>query len=107
MPTVDEFEQLITTKDNPNYKWEWKSFNGHKGWEITYRNNNNSIFLPAAGLRGGTERDFIGFKGLYWSSSLFSEVPSCAWGMRFDSKEVITHFANPRAMGYSIRPVTK
>lgn len=110
MPTKSELQELIATKDNPNYKWEWKVFDGHNGWEITYLNNNNSIFLPAAGFSSGADHDDVGSSGSYWSSSYSEDYPNDAGYIFFDSEEVFScdfYLYGGRCNGRSIRPVTK
>ena len=50
MPTWIELEELIDNCD-----WAWVTQNSVNGYRVTSRKNNNSIFLPAAGImKGGT-----------------------------------------------------
>ncbi|MBQ7253551.1 MAG: fimbrillin family protein [Bacteroidales bacterium] len=72
MPTVSEVNELISTKDKASYQWEWKSLSGHNGWLVTYLANNNSIFLPAAGIRGDNNVYQVGSIGGCWSSSFYN-----------------------------------
>jgi hypothetical protein len=39
------------------------------GYKVTGKNG-NSIFLPAAGYRGGTDVVYVGTRGYYWSGTL-------------------------------------
>jgi hypothetical protein len=45
MPSEDEFGELIN-----NCTWSWVENNGHVGYKVSSKINENSIFLPAAGL---------------------------------------------------------
>ncbi|MBR4775770.1 MAG: hypothetical protein IK008_06700 [Bacteroidales bacterium] len=102
MPTDEEWTELRT-----NCTWTWTSQSGINGYMVTSRINGKSIFLPAAGnicdtmLLGGA-----GYSGCYWSSSLYTDVPYCAWYVRFDSDDV-GRSHNGRSLGQSVRPVTE
>ena len=100
MPTVDEFEELID-----NCTWEWTTKDGHKGYKVTGRNG-NSIFLPAAGYRLGSDTYFAESNVCYWSATLlesdtqfasflgsYSGYRSTDWGYRY--------------YGLSVRPVSE
>ena len=66
----------------------------------------NSIFLPAAGDR---RRDFLseqGFRGHYWSSSVF-DVPTYVWKVFFNSDGVYRGDYDNRFWGKSLRPVAE
>lgn len=106
MPTLDEFGELLATKGNENYKLEWTSIKGHKGWKITFLVNKQSIFLPAAGYRNGTSLSSVGSDGYYWSSSLYTGDPSLAWFLYFFSEGVYSYL-DRRFFGQSVRPVTE
>lgn len=64
MPTSDQINELIK-----NCKRLWTSMNGVNGILVAGPNG-NTIFLPAAGSRGGGELFSEGSRGFYWSSSL-------------------------------------
>lgn len=72
MPTYNDWDELLT-----NCAWTWTTLNGVKGYKVTSRSNGNSIFLPAAGYRDGTDVYDAGSRGDYWSSSLFSSYYAC------------------------------
>ena len=59
MPTITEQQELID-----NCTWTWTTQNGVNGYKVT-GNNGNSIFLPAAGFRSGTDLDLAGYDGEY------------------------------------------
>ena len=107
MPTKDEFDELLATKGNENYKWKWTSIKGHKGWKITFLLNKQSIFLPAAGHLVGISLHGVGSRGYYWSASLATDSPRYAWLLDYSSKEVSTDHYHPRCNGHSVRPVTE
>lgn len=105
MPTIAEIDELKDTRENASYKWEWKSINGHNGWEVAYLVNGNRIFLPAAGCRSGTSLDYAGSFGYYWSSSLYRD-PGGAYSVYFNSDDVHWYFIS-RYYGFSVRPVSE
>ena len=96
MPTDAEYDELCK-----KCKWTWTSRDGHKGYVVTGPNG-NSIFLPAAGYRIGTDSSYG--HGNYWSSSLSSSLSYCARYLYFYSGY---HKANDgtRYFGKSVRPV--
>ncbi len=98
MPTDAEWTELRT-----NCTWTWTTLNGKNGYEVKSKINGNSIFLPAAGCRlddlGGA-----GSYGLYWSSSLGTGFPSCAWYAYFLS-DFVVRSNGYRCYGQSVRPV--
>jgi hypothetical protein len=69
-------------------------------------NQDNSIFLPAAGYRLGTELRSRGTLGFYWSSSLDTDVTPKARSIDFNL-ESICQEGNYRYNGYSVRPVSE
>ena len=105
MPTISEVNELISTRSNESYKWEWKSVNGHSGWLVTYLVNNNSIFLPAAGYRIDSGLRYEGTMGGYWSSSLDSDHSDCAYCVILNPSTIGSGGMISRCCGYSIRPV--
>ena len=102
MPTIAEFEELCNKCD-----WTWTSKGGHNGYLVTSKTNGNSIFLPAAGFRDGTDRFDVGEYGSFWSSTLSSSNSSYACGLYFDSSYRNTSYGNERSFGQSVRPVTE
>ena len=93
MPTDAEWTELRTKST-----WTWT--NG--GYKVTGPNG-NSIFLPAAGTAYRYE---AGSTGYYWSSSLDTGDPNCAWDVIIDSDSVIRG-STIRCSGKSVRPVTE
>ena len=100
MPTEAEFNELCN-----KCKWTWTSINGHNGYRITGPNG-NSIFLPAAGLRGASTIIDVGTEGTYWSSTLSAYKDGEARDLDFCSDKYFIS-APDRCWGLSIRPVTE
>ena len=98
MPTYEEQDELYN-----NCSWEWTTQNGVYGRKVTGPNG-NSIFLPAAGDRLGSSLYRAGSYGYYWSSSLYADGPSSAWGLAFRSDNV-SRYSTGRRCGFSVRPV--
>lgn len=103
MPTKQNFELLMA---NTSFK-RIRNYNGKgvKGLLFT-ASNGNSIFLPDAGERWSTS--FVhdnGSQGYYWSSSLYTNDPTNAYGLGYDRIEnnVINYYT--RSFGCTIRPM--
>ena len=80
---------------------EWTTIGGVSGRKFT-ATNGNTLFLPSAGYRFGTELVGLGEGGGYWSSSLFENDPSRALG--FGLRDCSTTDGG-RNYGQSVRPV--
>ncbi len=102
MPTIEEQKELLN-----NCTWTWTTQNGVKGYKVTSKTNGNSIFLPAAGYRYGTEVYGRGSDGYYWSSSLYSDDCSHACRLYFFYSGYYDWGYNYRYNGRSVRPVCK
>ena len=106
MPTKDEFQELF---DNTKYEWitnyNGSGVNGYKFTSNKEGYQNNSIFIPAAGLREGSSFDGQGIHGEVWSSSVDT---SDAWTLYFyGSDDVIPDSESYRCRGHSVRGVFK
>jgi uncharacterized protein (TIGR02145 family) len=99
MPTIDDFQELVDNCDTA-----WITLNGVNGMLLTSRNNGLFIFLPAAGIRNGSELTDAGSYGYYWSSSLRTDFSFEAWKLNFNSVDFIM-YDNDRYYGLSVRPV--
>ena len=98
MPTEDEWQELID-----NTTGTWTTLNGVYGRLLT-ASNGKSVFLPAAGSRYGTDLNFAGKRGYYWSSTLYMDSPSHARYFLFGSYyQTMDH--NSRDHGFSVRAV--
>ena len=98
IPTADEIKELID-----KCTWTWTTQDGVKGYKVKGPNG-NSIFLPAAGIRGGSELDNAGKWGYYWSSSLNAAYSYYAHNLLFDSGKHDLN-DNNRHYGFTVRPV--
>jgi hypothetical protein len=98
MPTRAEQDEL-----REKCTWTSTTLNGVSGYKVTSKRNGNSIFLPAAGWRYSeyVANDWIGY---YWSSSLNSDDPYCAYMLEFGGGEVICSY-NSRSNGKPVRAV--
>ena len=99
MPTRDEIKELCE-----KCSWEWTSVNGIRGYKVTGPNG-NSIFLPAAGYRLGTEVYGRGLYGRYWSGTLREDYSYYAYCLYFGSGGYWSSWGC-RYYGHTVRPVT-
>lgn len=76
-PTKEDWNELM---DNTTV--DWTTINGVNGRQFTSTANGNTLFLPAAGGRLGSELSDVGRYGNYWTSSLYTYDPILVW--RFD-----------------------
>ena len=100
LPTKAQWEELEN-----RCTWTWTTEGGHSGYKVTGPNG-NSIFLPAAGLRGGTSSFSVGSEGSYWSSTLDESDTDHAWGLYFISGNH-NMCSYGRDFGLTVRPVTE
>lgn len=101
MPTLDEIKELI------DYcTWTWTTQNGVNGKKIT-NPNNNSIFLPAAGGRNGSDLFDAGSYGYYWSATPYSNSNSISSYYLDFSSDYYSCGDYYRVNGYSVRPVSE
>ena len=98
MPTEEEWQELIN-----NTTVEWTTLNGVNGRKFIAANG-NTLFLPAAGFRSGSELGRAGSDGFYWSSSLVTLVPDYACYFYFSSGGRGMSYLN-RYVGSSVRAV--
>lgn len=98
LPNKAELEELKV-----RCTWKWTTQNGVKGYEVTGPNG-NSIFLPAAGYRGGSSLCSVGSGGFYWSSTPYD--CNIAWYLYFYSGGQNLNNYN-RSYGQSVRLVSE
>ena len=98
MPTQTELNELKNS-----CTVTWVTYNGVNG-RLFAGPNGNSIFLPAAGRRYGSELSNAGSYGYYWSSSLYAGGPYGAWYLYFHSGfyGMLNYY---RRYGLTVRPV--
>lgn len=99
LPTKEQWEELKN-----ECTWTWENKNEINGYKVTGPNG-NYIFLPAAGVRGGSgDVNRVGTYGGYWSSTPGGS--DCAWLLDFYSSEVPIMMRNyHRFFGLSVRLV--
>ena len=100
MPTITEFQELISTS---NCTWTWTTQNGVKGYKVISVKNGNSIFLPVTGYRDNGETKEYSY-GYYWSSTLYDSF--LAYYLRFYSSGISWGYFN-RELGLRVRAVCK
>ena len=110
MPTNSEMQELIDYCD-----WTVVFLEGVRGFEVKSKTNDNSIFLPLAGMRG--DNKYLGQKtdGNYWSSSVDEIYPTAAcllklwWGIGNDNKELsrVELYDTRRDDGFTVRAVSE
>ena len=98
MPTLVEIRELLD-----HCTWNWTTQDRVNGCEVKGPNG-NSIFLPAAGYRGGSALYYAGSGGYFWSCLLDAARSYCARNLGFDSG-ARGWYHNPRFYGFSVRPV--
>ena len=106
MPTEAEMQELLNNTTRTEYFGDSK-YNGTNGILLTSKKagyTDNSIFLPAAGLRNGPSLLYQGSQGNYWSSSLTEGAPYDARSLDFNSGNANVN-NNYRCQGFSVRPV--
>jgi hypothetical protein len=77
---------------------------GVYGYRVTSKKNGNSIFLPAAGYRHGSNSYNVGSHGYYWSNLLYKGFPSGALYIYFISSSVHRDYRG-RFYGLPVRAV--
>ena len=98
-PSKAQWDELLKNTTN-----KWTTQNGVKGRLFTSKKNGQTLFLPAAGGRWGSELYSAGSYGDFWSRSLYTDYPSSAWTLYFYS-DVCDMSGYNRDNGFSVRPV--
>ena len=99
-PTKAQWDELLANTTN-----QWTTKNGVSGRLFTSKKNGQTLFLPAACGRWDSELLGAGFNGLYWSRSLYTDNPSCAWRLYFNSGDCYMGGDRRRYGGFTVRPV--
>ena len=100
LPTEAEIQELVD-----RCSWTWTTYNGVNGYKVTGPNG-NSIFLPAAGCRDGTEIYDRGSIGDYWSGTLGGDYSDYAYYLDFGSGDLYVG-CSYRGLGLTVRPVSE
>ena len=99
MPSIKKIEELYsytTTKDT--------TINGVNGLLITSNNNDETLFLPAAGWRIDAGLEYVNYQGNYWSRSLDTEY-NHPIDMFCTFHGFNGYGGSNRPAGFSVRPV--
>ena len=106
VPTLEELQSLIYAGS------EWTTLNGING--CSFGDGENTLFLSAAGFRNksGLLCNAGGGSGQYWSSSVYTIYPTCAYAysLHFRGGSIIpsTYIYNDNcATGFSVRCVAE
>ena len=99
MPTKEEMKEL-----DEDCTWTWTTQNGVNGMKVTGPNGNN-IFIPATGIRQGTNLGLRGSFGYYWSSTLYESGSNLAYTLYFDNGSRYWNNYGTRYVGFTVRPV--
>ena len=86
---------------------EWTTLKGVNGRMITSKSNDNSIFLPAAGIYDDRDFQEAGFSGYYWSRSCSALYGTGANFLSFSSGSITANNVTSYCHGLSVRPVRK
>ncbi|MBQ4391784.1 MAG: hypothetical protein II826_01585 [Prevotella sp.] len=103
IPTVEEFEELLTKctfKEDTETDLEGNTINGYR---ITGPSG-KSIFMPWAGRRLGENTSDVNTYGNYWTAKAGDTGRNFAYGVTLNTKNINQR---ERYQGYSIRPVYK
>ena len=99
MPSLTQIKELLN-----NTTSTWTTENGIYGRKFMGANG-CTIFLPAAGFRGGSDLIYAGSYGYYLSSTLFEDYPNYAPRyLGFYSMNAYWGYLGPGG-GLSVRPV--
>ena len=103
MPTKEDFEELIAGTTN-SWVTDYKGISGLNGRVFTSKVNSNTLFIPAAGYRDGSDIGDVGSSCYLWSSSLYLDYPFSACDLNFDSGN-INMYNDLRCIGLCVRPI--
>lgn len=103
MPTSAQLSELFNNRNTEIVK---ATLNNIQGVRIISRNNNNEIFLPLSGYIESSMLKDVDEIGYYWSRSLDTEYPWCAWKIQVSIYSYQAQSTN-RYNGLTVRPVRK
>ena len=103
IPTKEQFDELIKyTKNKWVVNYRGTGING----QVFTGSNGNTMFIPAAGYRDGTDLNDIGTDGYVWSSNSYAYSVLRVWYLDFSSDDIYVDYDN-RYQGLTVRPVFK
>lgn len=103
IPSLALYAELLTYTTN---EWveNYNNIEGLNGRVFTSKINSNTLFIPAAGYRNGSDIYDVGSFCYLWSSTLYLGNPDSACNLYFDSN-CICMSCNNRFCGFSVCPV--
>ena len=103
MPDSKLLCELMIYTDN---EWveNYNNIDGLNGRVFTSKVNGNTLFIPAAGYRNGSDINEVGSICYLWSSSLRLDYPCDAYNLYFRSDDITMNY-DYRCIGYSVYPV--
>ena len=101
IPTKEDWQELYQNTSHTS-----QNQNGVRGRLLTAENG-NSLFLPAAGYRYGSDLYDANSRGYYWSCSLNMDAPTNSWEFYYEFYSGYYYAMNNslRYEGHSVRPV--
>jgi len=102
IPTDEEFRTLF---DSDNVSSEWTTLNGVNGGKFTDKATGNSIFLPAAGYRSGSDGalNLVDMQGNYWMST--TSCSDCSFGVYICDYNMGMNDGEDRDCAFNVRSV--
>ena len=94
MPTIGDFTTFLNGAS---------SYTVGEGGSFTHQD----VTFPAAGNGNGTDLNYAGANGSYWSSSLSTDYPLNAFFLSFDVGAILADSYNDRFRGGSVRPLSE
>lgn len=113
IPTEDDFRELLTTR---NCTAKWCKLNGVGGYLFTSTRKgyeDNSIFLPLAGMQDNTTIRFESKYGWYWCNALYYDTQNRKYNTKeanallLQHDDIDNHYmqSRPRSVGLPIRAI--
>ena len=99
MPTNAEQEELLN-----NCTWTWTTQDGIRGYMLTSKHNDNTLFIPAGGYKYGTSVREQSSRGYYWMlSSVEGNTSNSGYFNFYSNSKSVTN--EQKMYGGTIRPV--
>ncbi len=101
MPTTAEFQALGAAVNTA-----WTQVNNVYGILCKDKTDSSkTLFFPAAGYCFNGSVKYVGSRGTYWSSSLYTLDRQDAYYLRFNSGNAYWDYYGSRYYGFAVRPV--
>ena len=99
MPSQEQIDELCNS-----CTWQWTQRNGVNGQLVTGPNG-NTMFLPITGYRDGSSLNEADSRSCYWSRSLNTYNPHCAYYLYYYSGDLGGWPNGHRSYGFTVRAV--